>query len=111
MSNQVIEINLGSTVESARQAAIDVAAELYAQAPINDARGQTFKNEFVKSLFNRSERAARAAKAFLGSGSVKPVISGFEEVSYEKEVEEEYTDDYDNEDYNEDCTCCHCLDK
>ena len=107
---QVISLDLGVTVTSARDAAISAAMSIYKQAPINDARGQTFKNEFIKAFLNRSERAKQAASVIIiGKGSVKPIIGGYEEEVEDVEEEEDTLD----EDYDDDfeCTCCHCLDK
>ncbi len=76
MSNQIeITVELGTTVGEAIEAAQELANKLYPLAPINDSRGQSFKNAFVKAWFNRSERSERAAKARFGTSEVKPVIN------------------------------------
>ena len=71
------KITLGDNVEEAEQNAKQLASDFYAQVPINDARGQTFKNTFVEALFQRSERSRRMG-SYLTNGSKgsapKPVI-------------------------------------
>ena len=73
MATTTIKIDLGKNAADARQGAIEAAGQLYKACPTGDARGQTFKNEFTAAFLGQSERAAKAAKAFLGSGSPKPV--------------------------------------
>lgn len=70
-------ITLGQNVEEAEANARQLARDFYAQAPINDARGQTFKNVFVESLFDISERCRRMGSYLTGGGcgdAPKPVV-------------------------------------
>lgn len=68
------KVTVGKTVKDAKAAAIELAGAVYANAKIDNAAGQTFKNELIFALLNTSGRCRRAAEQVLGTGKARPVI-------------------------------------